>query len=154
MPRATALLVVAVLAVLTGSAAPAAAGEVHKEIKLEFDRWIDLKASDGPVTLHRFRLVRNAQGSIKSRLARPSNSRYLEDVRLEVEYSNEATRDWELVVRGEWSDARGEVIDGVDQSESLDEGERFQSVTITFPTLRYGLDRGAKLQLDLSFAPD
>ena len=151
MLRAAALVVVAAL---TLSAASAAAGEVHREMKLEVDRWFDLQATDGPVTLHRFRLVRGAQGSIKSRIARPSNSRYLEDVRLEIEYSNEATRDWELAVRAEWSDARGEAIDGVDQTEGLDEGERHQAVTITFPTLRYGLERGARLQLDLTFAPD
>ena len=99
-------------------------------------------------------LIRDAKGSIKSRIARPSNSRYLEDVRLEIEYSNDASRDWELTVRGEWTDARGEAIDGVDQTESLDDGKRFESVTITFPTLRYGLDHGTKLKLELFFTPD
>ena len=151
MIRAAACVVAATLAL---APAPLAAGEVRNDVKLEFDRWVDLKVSDGPVTLHRFRLIRDAKGSIKSRIARPSNSRYLEDVRLEIEYSNDASRDWELTVRGEWTDARGEAIDGVDQTESLDDGKRFESVTITFPTLRYGLDHGTKLKLELFFTPD
>lgn len=149
MSRAAFVLVAALV-----FSAPALAGEAHKEIKLEFDRWIDLKVTDGPVTLHRFRLVRGVAGSIKSKIARPTNSRYLEDVRLEVEYSNDASRDWELTVRGEWSDAQGVTVDGIDQSESLDDGKRFESVTITFPTLRYGLERASKLKLDLFFQPD
>ncbi len=80
------------------------------------DQWIDLAASDGPVTLHRIRVARQGAGA-KSKFLRPGNSEYLEDVQVQLEFSNDATRDWEARLDIEWLDADGAAIDGYNDKE-------------------------------------
>jgi hypothetical protein len=131
---------------------PALAGEVEKKADFELDRWIELEATDGPVTLHRFRIVRAA--GTKSRILRPGNSEYLEDVQLQVEFSNDASRDWEARLDVVWSDASGNPIDGYLDSENLDNDSRHDQQTVTLSTLRYGLERAKKLSVRIRFDPD
>ena len=57
----------AVAALLLLAAAPLAAGEVEKEVPFVLDQWIDLAASDGPVSLHRVRLTRLGAGAKEPR---------------------------------------------------------------------------------------
>jgi hypothetical protein len=134
------------------AAAPATAGEIEKTTAFALDQWIDLASSEGPVTLHRLRLVR-VEASAKSRIMRPGNSEYLEDVQLQVEFSNEATRDWEMRLRFEWLDRDGEVIDGYDDREELDGEARYEQQTVTLSTLRYGLARAKKLRVRIEYHP-
>jgi hypothetical protein len=134
-------------------AAPALAGEVDKTAPFVLDQWIELGATDGPVTLHRIRLVRQG-GVTKSKLMRPGGSQYLEDVQLQLEFSNVGSQDWESRWRIEWTDAAGAAIDGYDGSENLDSGARYEQQTVTLSTLRYGLDRGKQLTLRIEFFPD
>lgn len=135
------------------AASPAVAGEVEKSLPFELGRWIDLAASDGPVTLHRIRIARQGVGA-KSRILRPGNSEYLEDVQIQLEFSNDATRDWEARLRIKWLDADGAVIDGYNDSETLGSEERHDEQTVTLSTLRYGLERAKKLELRIEFEPD
>ncbi len=144
---------VAVLGSAVLAAAPAAAGDVEKKLPFALEQWIDLKVSDGPVTLHRVRLVHEERGA-KSKILRPGNSEYLEDVKIELEFSNEASKDWEARVRVVWSDAAGEAIDGYNDTESLDSDSRYETQTVTLSTLRYGLDRAEKLDIRIDFYPD
>jgi hypothetical protein len=131
---------------------PASAGEVEKKADFELDRWIELESADGPVTLHRFRIVR-ASGT-KSRILRPGNSEYLEDNQLQLEYTNDATRDWDARLDVVWSDASGNVIDGYHDSENLDSDSRRDQQTVTLSTLRYGLERAEKLSVRIRFDPE
>jgi len=135
------------------AAAPAAAGEVDKSVSFEIGRWIELGATDGPVTLHRVRLARQGV-SAKSRIMRPGNSEYLEDVQIQLEFSNDATRDWEAHLRIKWLDADGVAIDGYNDTETLGSEERHEEQTVTLSTLRYGLERAKKLELRIEFEPD
>lgn len=140
-----------VAAALVLSLTPAAA--VEKSAAFALDQWIELKATDGPVTLHRIRLA--SQGGVtKSKLFRPGGSQYLADVQIQLEFSNEATDDWKARVRFEWLDSAGVVIDGYDGSEDLDSESRFEQQTMTLSTSRYGLDRAKKIRLEISVAPD
>jgi len=132
--------------------APVFAGEVEKKADFELDRWIELESTDGPVTLHRFRIVR-ATGT-KSRILRPGNSEYLEDVQLQLEFSNDASRDWEARLDVVWSDASGNPIDGYHDTENLDNDSRHDQQTVTLSTLRYGLERAKKLSVRIRFDPD
>lgn len=150
--RSATRLAAAALA-LALAASPALAGEIEKKVPFELDRWIDLGASDGPVTLHRIRLARQGRGA-KSKLMRPGNSEYLEDVRIELEFTNDATRDWEARLRLVWKDAQGEVIDGYSDTEGLDDKSRHDVQTVTLSTLRYGLERARSLELRIDFYPD
>jgi hypothetical protein len=145
----------AVLAVLLAgaTAAPLAAGQVEKSAPFALDQLIELGATDGPATLHRIRLVR-ASGFTKSKLVRPGNSEYLTDVQVQLEYSNDATRDWEARLDIEWLDAEGRPIDGYDDRESLDSDARFEQQTVTLSTLRYGLERAKTIQVRIEFHPD
>lgn len=135
------------------TAGAAAAGEVEKSVAFELDRWIDLGASDGPLTLHRLRIARQGVGA-KSKFMRPGNSEYLEDVQIQLEYSNDATRDWEARFDIEWLDAEGATIDGYHDRETLDSDSRHDEQTVTLSTLRYGVDRARKLKIRIRFQPD
>jgi len=141
------------LALALVGAGAAAAGEVEKRVPFELDRWVDLQSTDGPVTLHRLRVARQAAGA-KSKLVRPGNSQYLADVQIQLEFTNDATRDWEARLEVEWLDADGAVIDGYGDSENLDSESRHDEQTVTLSTLRYGLERARTLKIRIRFQPD
>ncbi len=134
-------------------APPARAGEAEKTAPFELGRWIELGATDGPVTLHRIRVLKEG-GVTKSKLFRPGNSEYLTDVRIELEYTNEGSHDWEARLHVSWLDGAGDVIDGYNDGENLDSDSRLDKVTVTLSTLRYGLDRAKSLRIRIGFAPD
>lgn len=150
--RCAVVLAAAVVSLLAGTGA-ASAGEVEKSVDFQLDRWVDLQATDGPVTLHRLRVARQAAGA-KSKLVRPGNSQYLADVQIQLEFTNDATRDWEARLEVEWLDADGAVIDGYGDSENLDSESRHDEQTVTLSTLRYGLERARTLKIRIRFQPD
>ena len=131
---------------------PAAAGEVEKTVTFALDTWIPLDAHDGPVALHRLRLARTG-GAVKSHLVRPGNSDYLTDVQIQVEFSNEASSDWQMRLKVEWLDGEGRPIDGYDDTEDLDSDSRYEQQTVTLSTLRYGLERARKLRVRITYYP-
>lgn len=133
--------------------APAAAGTVSKKVKFELGKWYDLGVTDGPATLHRIRVERMGE-SVKSHLMRPGNSEYTKDVRIELEYSNTATRDWNVAMHVHLLDDDGTVIDGYNDSETLDDSSSNDLVTVTLSTLQYGLDHAKTLSIELTFGPD
>ena len=116
--------------------------------------WVELGVKDGPVTLHRIR-VAEVTGHFKpSELVRPLNPDYMKTVRIELEYSNSATRDWETRMAVEWFDSDGVVIDGFKGDENLDDSESHDLVTVTWATLKYGLARGKTLKVKLDLHAD
>lgn len=133
---------------------PVEAGEVSKSVPFEFDKWIDLNVTDGPCTLHRIRIVKKSGGVTKSLFARPGNSEYLEDVQIQLEYTNDATKDWEAHLTAEWLDGDGKVIDGYNDDESLDSESRADDTTVTLSTLKYGLQKAKKFNVKINFQPD
>jgi hypothetical protein len=132
---------------------PATAGSVEKTVPFELDQWIDLASTDGPVTLHRIRLARKS-GVSKSMFARPGNDEYLQDVQIQLEFSNEATKDWEAHLVIEWVDGDGRAIDGYNDTEGLDSESKQDDTTVTLSTLKYGLDRAKKLKIKIDFYKD
>jgi hypothetical protein len=145
--RLSTALVLSVLA----AAAPAAA--VEKTVPFALDQWIELKTTEGPVTLHRIRLA-SQSGVTKSKIFRPGGSSYTADVQIQLEFSNDATADYEARIRFEWLDASGAVIDGFEGGEGLDSEARFEQQTVTLSTLRYGLDRAKSLRFSISVSPE
>lgn len=129
------------------------AGTAEKTVTLKMGEWVELASTDGPVTLHRIRLVREG-GITKSKLMRPGNSQYLADVQIQLEYTNDSTNDWEAKFDLEWLDASGEAIDGYRGQEGLDSEQRHDEQTVTLSTLKYGLDRAKKLRVRIDFDPD
>src|SRR4029453_19630115 len=87
-------------------AAVAQAGVFETKVPFAFDQWFDLASTDGPASLHRIRIVRE-KASAKSRIMRPGNSEYLQDVQIQLEYTNDATRDWEVGMNIQWLDDKG-----------------------------------------------
>ncbi len=134
-------------------AGPASAGTAEKTTSFKIGEWIDLASTDGPVTLHRLRLVREG-GITKSTFMRPGNSQYLTDVQIQLEFTNDATRDWEARYSVEWLDADGQVIDGYQGNEGLDSEKRHDQQTVTLSTLKYGLERAKKLKIRIDYNPD
>jgi len=132
---------------------PLSAAAVEKSVPFALDQWIELKSTEGPVTLHRIRLA--SQGGLtKSKVFRPGGSSYTTDVQIQLEFSNDSTDDWEARIRFEWLDAAGVVIDGYDGSENLDDEARYEQQTMTLSTLRYGLDKAKKLRLEITVSRD
>lgn len=150
--RRAALAILSLVLPLAAAGA-AAAGEVEKSVAFQLDQWIDLQASDGPVTLHRLRIARQSAGA-KSMFVRPGNTQYLKDVQIQLEYTNDSTRDWEAQLEVEWLDADGVAIDGYRDKESLDSESRHDEQTVTLSTLRYGLDRARTVRIRVVFQPD
>ncbi|MFN7941953.1 MAG: hypothetical protein U0X73_10145 [Thermoanaerobaculia bacterium] len=142
-----------VAAMLAMGALPAHAGEASKSVAFELDKWVDLGAKEGPVTLHRIRLAREG-GLTKSKFMRPGNSEYLQDVQIQLEFSNEASADWKAKLHVTWEDADGTTIDGYNDSEGLDSDSKYDQVKVTLSTLRYGLERAKKLKIAIEFYPD
>ena len=144
----------ALLACLALSASPSAAGEVTKNAPFALDQWVELGATDGPVTLHRIRLARQTGSATKSGFLRPGNAEFLEDVQIQLEFSNVGSNDWEARIHFVWKDADGQTIDGYDDSENLDSDSRHDQQTVTLSTLRYGLGRAKQLEIRIGFDPD
>ncbi len=141
------------LAVALCMVGPASAGTAEKTVTFKIGEWIDLASSDGPVTLHRLRIVREG-GVTKSTFMRPGNSQYLADVQIQLEFTNDATQDWEARFAIEWVDGDGKAIDGYQGNEGLDSEKRHDQQTVTLSTLKYGLDRAKKLTIRIDYNPD
>lgn len=133
-------------------ALPASAGEVSKSFSFEIGKWYELNATDGPTTLHRFRLERGSNTVTK--ITRGGSSEYAANLELQLEYTNEATSDWKAELVVEWLDGSGEVIDGFRDTKNLDEGDRHELWKTSITTLRYGLDRAKKVRVEIRFNPD
>ena len=151
-PLITAGLLVALL-VFALLPSPAAAGSVEKNVNFVLDEWIDLSSTDGPTTLHRLRLARQG-GFTKSKFMRPGSSDYLEDVQIQLEFTNESSKDWDAEVVFEWFDADGKLIDGYKGTESLDSESKLDEQTITLSTLKYGLQKAKKLKIRIDYERD
>ncbi|MEO7795786.1 MAG: hypothetical protein ABIV06_13535 [Thermoanaerobaculia bacterium] len=134
-------------------AAPSFAGSAEKTVAFKIGEWIDLTSTDGPVTLHRIRLVREG-GFTKSSFMRPGNSQYLDDVQIQLEYTNDSTNDWKAKFDIEWLDADGNTIDGYKGEEGLDSEQRHEDQTVTVSTLKYGLEKARKLKIRIDTNPD
>ena len=132
---------------------PATAGSVEKSVAFALEEWIDLASTDGPATLHRIRLTQQG-GFTKSKFMRPGASEYLEDVQIQLEFTNDSTKDWDANITFEWYDADGKLIDGYRGTESLDSESRQDDQTITLSTLKYGLQRAKKLKLKIDYEKD
>ena len=129
------------------------AGTVEKDVPFKLDQWIELASTDGPVTLHRVRLVRQG-GVTKSSFMRPGNNKYLDDVQIQLEFTNDSSNDWEARMSIEWLDGEGKTIDGYQGEEGLDSEQRHDQQTVTLSTLKYGLDRARKLKISIDTNPD
>jgi len=143
----------AALLFILGSA-PAAAGHVEKTFDFALDEWFDLEDTDGPVTLHKVRIESVKGGFTKSKFFRPGNDEYLRTIQIELVFSNEGSRDWEARLSIHWKDENGVVIDGYEDKEELDEGERHDKVTVTLSTLAYGIDRARTLHVEIDYDLD
>lgn len=143
------------LALALAAALPVAAfaGTVEKSVPFALDQWIELASTDGPVTLHRVRLVRQG-GVTKSSFMRPGNNKYLADVQIQLEFTNDSTNDWEAQFAIEWVDGDGKVIDGYEGDEGLESEQRHEQQTVTLSTLKYGLDKAKKLKIRIDTNPD
>lgn len=152
--RSRALLLVLVLGLILASVPRDVRGEtVDKSIAFELGKWYDLDAKDGPITLHRIRVVEQTGAFTKSQIFRPTDSEYLKTVQLQIEYSNTSSKEWSCRIDLVWVDGDGKTIDGYRGKEDLDKREDHDMVTVTLSTLGYGLEVAKKLKFKLDFNP-
>ncbi|MEO7795783.1 MAG: hypothetical protein ABIV06_13520 [Thermoanaerobaculia bacterium] len=143
----------AMLVVLCCGSGLAYADTAEKIVAFKLDEWIDLASTDGPVTLHRIRVVREG-GISKSTFIRPGNSQYLVDVQIQLEYTNDSRKDWEAKFDVESLDSGGEAIDVYRGDEGLDSEQLHEEQTVTLSTLQYGLEKARKLKIRIDTNPD
>jgi hypothetical protein len=144
-------VVFALGAVLSGAAAPAADRLVDKTLPFQVDKWYELDAKEGPVTVHRLRVERGG-GGLKTKMLGPSE--YQVPLTLDLEYSNAASHDWKASVRVEWLDDDGEIIDGFNERKEFDDAKQFEHLHASLTTLRYGVGRARKLRITIAVDPD
>lgn len=144
--------VLASLAILAAATVQAGSG-VNISAPFELGKWIELEHTEGPVVLHRIRVVEQTGVITKSTIFRPVGSEYLKTVQIQLEYSNSATRDWNCFMHVEWVDADDKVIDGYRDSESLDDREVHDAATVTLSTLKYGLEKAKTFKIRLDVRP-
>lgn len=130
----------------------AGADEVDKKFPFELDKWHDVNYEDGPFQIHRVR-VALIESNIKSRMFRPGSKKdgMVQDVQIQVEYSNDSSRDIEAKLEIFWLDAKGRKIDGYSGKEDMDEDERRELMTALRSTLVYGLDVAKTLSVKILF---
>lgn len=128
---------------------PSAAGEVQREFPFELDKWYDLDVTEGDVTVHRIRVER-LKGNVKSKIFRPSNSEFSVTVQIQIEYTNDAKRDYEADLDIVWVDANGNEIDGYRDDEDMDE-EESDEMTAAFSTSKYGLEQAKTLRVGIEW---
>lgn len=147
---ATALLTLFVVLLL--AAAPAAAADIETSFPFVLDEWYDIDYEEDGLTIHRIR-VEEVSANIKSRVFRPGikDDPMVQDVQIQVEYSNDTDRDVEADLEIFWVDERGRRIDGYEGEEDMDEGERHEQMTALRSTLVYGLERAEKLDVKIRF---
>ena len=147
--RVLALICVLGMALL---AVPASADVVEKTFPFKLDEWFDIDYEDGPLAIHRVR-VKTMKGNFKSKVFRPGVDKdpMLQDVQVQVEYSNDMSRDIEAHLEIFWVDSKGRRIDGYDGTEDMDEEERHELMTSIRSTLVYGLDVAKKLKVKITF---
>lgn len=141
---------------LAGPALPVAeAGKLDKNLPFALDKWFEVSATDGPVTLHRVQVERQSGGFSKSTFMRPGNTEYLETVRIRIEYSNhDRKKDWNAHLDIAWLDASGAVIDGYRDKENIDNDTRNGEIHVTLSTLKYGLEKAKTLRVRIEFEPE
>ena len=144
-------IAVALVLVLTASAA--LADEVVKRYAFAIDVWQPIDATDGPVTLHRIRIDRKEDRITKSMLARPYNQQYLEPIRFQLEYSNNASKKWRARITVRWLDENDQVIDGFSANETLDKKSASKIAQASVATLKYGLAKAKTLEVQVRFEP-
>jgi hypothetical protein len=147
--RVTSWFAVVALAALAVSAQ--AQTSVNRTVDFEFDRWFDLNVKEGPVTLHRLRLEREGSG-LRDKIA--GGGEFKVGVKVQLEYSNEASRDWDANFHVVWMDDSGEPIDGYTSTEELEENKKFERAGGSVTTVKYGLARAKKLKIVVNVKPD
>lgn len=132
--------------------APLSADVIEKTFPFELGEWHDIEYEDGPLTIHRVR-VEPIEGNFKSRVFRPGlkNDPMVRDVQIQVEYSNDSSRDVEAELEIFWLDSKGRRIDGYQGEEDMDEEERHEEMTALRSTLVYGLEVAKKLHVKIRF---
>jgi len=152
--------VVAVLGLTALTLAPILSRQVEgapfqRTVPFVLDQWVDVGFQDGPVTIHRLRVERKGGlKGFKSVLSRPGNTEFLQDVQIQIEFSNTSTSDWKVKANVVWLDASDQVIDGYRGSQGLGDGDSHALATMLFSTLKYGLGVARRLRVQLEVEPD
>ncbi len=143
----------AATALLLLAATPAMAGQVAETFDFALDEWMDLDATDGPITLYRVRLDKVEGRLTKATVARPYNPEFVETVRLQLEYTNESSSKWNARLTARWLDEDGDPIDGISANEKLDKKSARKITQVSLVTLKYGLERARTLEVEIHYEP-
>lgn len=131
-------------------ALPAQAEKIELEFPFELDEWFDIDHEDGPITIHRVRV--ESKANVKSRIFRPGirGDSMIQDVQIQIEYTNRSARDVECELEVFWLDAEGRPIDGYAGEEDMNEEETDQ-MTAQRSTLIYGLEVAKTLSVKIEY---
>jgi len=148
------LLLVAALVLASSAVQPLGADTVKKSYSFELDKWYEIDAESGPVKLYRIRVERQSGAKTFKSILTRVHTDFATDVQIQIEYSNKSSKDWKGKMRIVWVDEKGETIDGYVGTESFGDETKHEVQTMLVSTLKYGLLRARKLEVEISVEKD
>jgi hypothetical protein len=141
------------LAALLGSSHAARATMLRQSCDFRLETWCDVNQTDGPVTIHRFRVTTSEVGIRSISAGSALNDEYLKRVGVQIEYTNESGAKHKSYIKARWLDAEGAPIDGFGDEEGLEANKARGMVKRSIGALKYGLEKAKKIELEVNLNP-
>ena len=138
---------------ILGGSAHAEATVIKQSCDFRMETWCDIEQTDGPVTLHRFRVTTGDVGFRSVSASSVLNNEYLERVSVQIEFTNEGGRKYKSYVKVRWIDADGTAIDGFGDEEGLEANRARGVVRRSIGALKYGLQKAKTIEVEVNLNP-
>jgi hypothetical protein len=153
MKRSSVLAGILVGVAILGFAASAEATVIRQSCDFRLETWCDIEQTDGPITLHRFRLTTTDIGIRSISASNVLNRDFLERVSAQIEYTNEGDKKYKSYIKVRWLDGEETAIDGFGDEEGLEGHKARGMVRRSVPALKYGLQKAKKLEIEVNLNP-
>ena len=141
------------LGALLGSSQVANATTLRQTCDFRMETWCDVNQTDGPVTIHRYRVTASEVGIRSISATNVLNDEYLERVGVQIEYTNEGGRKYKSFIKVRWLDADQDAIDGFGDEEGLEANKARAMIKRSIGALRYGLQKAKTIEFEINLNP-
>jgi hypothetical protein len=138
---------------LLASADLAGATVIRQTCDFQMETWCDVNQTDGPITLHRFRVTTSDVGLRSISATNVLNNEYLQRVSVQIEFTNEGGRKYKSYIKARWLDAEETAIDGFGDEEGLEANRARGMIRRSIGALKYGLQKAKRLELEVNLNP-
>ena len=138
---------------ILGSASRTEATVIRQSCDFRLETWCDIDQTDGPVTLHRFRVTTTDIGIRSISATNVLNDEYLQRIGVQVEFTNEGDKKYKSFVKVRWLDAEETAIDGFGDEEGLEGHKARGMIRRSIPALKYGLQKAKTIEIEVNLNP-